>query len=502
MTANHLGLPARLARGAGAVVVCACLSGSLAAVESQHGTAVEARLSTPISTYSAKPGMQIAAAVTTSLCAGGASVLPQGTELLGVVSRVRKVGLGLVYESAGLKLEFTRLELPDGRQYPVTARLTEIDNARERVDREGNIHGTRATATLSNRVGERILVAALVHPAIMIPLFVLETSVFHFPDPEIQFGRGAAIRLNVEFPEEFGALAPCPLPERETSPEESAEVEKVVDALPYWTYSLRQRQPMDLVNLLFVGPREDLDRTFAAAGWIGARANSMRATVAVIRAIAEDRGFSDAPMRTLLLDGREPDLRLQKGLDTFEKRDHLRIWKRDDELDGRPMWASAATRDVAATFGMHPFGFTHQVQSDVDLERDQVVHDLVFTGCVDSVAYVPRPEGVRETGEDYRKGVNTDARVAVVVLNGCTQPIEDFSTDEPMPKPAGLVRVIRRATLTARNHFVRDNLVYRAADYLRLSYLTFRQLDQQAREEGRARQLEAAMRGAPPAKPQ
>jgi len=465
-------------------------------VESQHGTAVEARLSTPISTYSAKPGMEIAAALTTPLCAGAASMLPQGTALRGMVGRVRKVGLGLVYESAGLKLEFTRLELPDGRAYPVTARLTEIDNARERVDRQGNIHGIRATATLSNRVGERILVAAFGHhPALMIPLFVLETSVFHFPDPEIEFGSGAEIRLNVDFPDEFGALAPCPLPQRETSPEELAEVERVVDALPYWTYSLRQRQPMDLVNLLFVGPREDLERAFAAAGWSGARANSMRAGVAAVRAIAEERGFSDAPMRTLLLDGRAPDLRLEKGLDTFEKRDHLRIWKRDEELEGSPMWASAATRDVAATFGMHPFGFTHQVQSDVDLERDQVVHDLVFTGCVDSVTYVPRPEGVRETGEDYRKGVNTDARVAVVTLNGCAQPPEDFGADQPMPKPTGLVRAVRRATLTARNHFVRDNLVYRAADGLRLSYLTFRQLGQQAREEGRARRLEAAMGG-------
>jgi hypothetical protein len=267
----------------------------------------------------------------------------------------------------------------------------------------------------------------------------------------------------------------------------------VVDPLPYWTYSKRQRQPMDLVNLLFVGSQQEVDRAFAAAGWIGSRANSMRAGVAAIRAIAEERGFPDAPMRSLLLDGREPDFRLQKSLDTFEKRDHLRIWKRDGELDGRPMWASAATRDLGTTFGMHPFGFTHEVQSDVDLERDKVVHDLVFTGCVDSVAYVQRPEGVRETGQDYRKGVSTDARVAVVTLNGCTQPLEDFGTVEPLPKPSKVVRLIRRVTLTARNHLIRDNLVYRTADAIRLSYLALRRLDQQAKQEGRAQQLEAAI---------
>jgi hypothetical protein len=468
---------------------------SLAAAESPHGTRIEARLLTPISTYSARPGLEIAATVATPICAGGASVLPEGTELRGVVKRVHKVGLGLVYESAGLKLEFTQLHLPDGREYTVAAHLASVDNARERVDRKGSIHGIRATATLSNRLGERILFAALgPHPVSMIPLFALESSMFHFPDPEIEFRRGTEIQFDMEFPEEFGAVAPCPLPEVDASPEEWAAVQQAVNALPYWTYSKRQRQPMDLVNLLFVGSQGEVDRAFAAAGWIGSRPNSMRASAAAIRAIAEQRGFSDAPMRTLLLDGREPDLRLQKSLDTFEKRDHLRIWKRDLELDGRPVWASAATRDLGTTFGMHPFGFTHEVQSDVDLERDKVVHDLVFTGCVDSVAFVQRPDSVRETGQEYRKGVNTDARVAVVTLNGCTQSREDFGTMEPLPKPSKMVRCIRRVTLTARNHFIRDNLVYRTADAIRLGYLALRKLDQQAKQEGRARQLEIAMR--------
>ncbi len=497
MSINHAISPARLTRGSVAALACACLSGTLAAAQSPHGTAIEARLLTPISSYRAKPGMEVAAAVSTPLCAGGASVLPEGTELRGVVKRVHKVGLGLLYESAALKLEFTQLDLPDGREYAVLTHLTAIDNARERVDRKENIHGIRATATLSNRLGERMVLSAFGHPAAMIPLLILESSMFHFPEPEIQFRRGTEIQFDVEFPEEFGALAPCPLPEVEASPEECAAMQEAVDALPYWTYSKRQPQPMDLVNLLFVGSREEVDRAFATAGWIGSRANSMRATVAAIRAVVEERGFPDAPMRTLLLDGREPDLRLQKSLDTFEKRDHLRIWKRNGELDGRPMWASAATRDVGTTFGMHPFGFTHEVQSDVDLERDKVIHDLVFAGCVDSVAYVPRPEGVRETGQDYRKGVSTDARVAVVTLNGCPEPRDDFASAEPFPKPSKVVRLIRRVTLTARNHFIRDNWIYRTADAIRLGYLALRRLDRQARQEGRARQLELAMRSTP-----
>ncbi len=478
-------------------LIWAWLTGGLTGAEAPHGTPLEARLLTPISTYSAKAGMKISAAVATPLCAAGVAVLPEGTELRGTVKRVSKVGLGLVHESASLQLEFTELRFPDGREYSVTAHLASIDNARERVDRKGKVHGIRATATLSNRFGERIAFSVLGHPAAMIPLFVAETAMFHFPDPEIEFHRGTEMQLHVELPEEFGPVAACPLPEVESSPEEWAALQGAVDSLPYWTFSKRQAQPMDLVNLLFLGSREQLEKSFAAAGWDGSRANSMRAGVAAIRAIVEEGRFSDAPMRTLLLDGREPDMRLQKSQDTFEKRDHLRIWKRDGELDAQPVWASAATRDLGTTFAMHPFGFTHSIQNQVDLERDKVVHDLMFTGCVDSVAYVQRPRGLRDNGEAYRRGVSTDGRVAVITLNGCEQPREDFAWAEPFPKPGRAVRFIRRVTLTARNHFLRDNLVYRSADAARLTYLALRQFDRQAREEGQARRMEAAAHSPP-----
>ena len=170
-----LPIPARLTRRGVPALVWACVCAALPAAETPHGTAIEARLLTPISTYRAKKGMEIAALVATPVCADGVSVLPEGTELRGVVEQVDKVGLGLIHESAGLKLGFTRLNLPDGPEYTVEARVTGVDNARERVDRKGNIHGIRATATLSNRLGERSFFAALGHhPAAMIPLLLAE----------------------------------------------------------------------------------------------------------------------------------------------------------------------------------------------------------------------------------------------------------------------------------------------------------------------------------------
>jgi LssY C-terminus len=463
-----------------------------AAPKTPPGTPLEARLLTPISSYAARPGLQIEAAVATPVCPGGDDALEAGAILRGVVSKVHRVGMGLIHETAGMQLDFNELQLADGRVYPIQSQLTSIDNARESVDSHGKVHGIRATATVSNRIGQHIAFLALGHPAAMLPLLAVESAVFHFPEPEIELTRGADLHLSVEFPPEWGEVARCTVPE-EISESGWEDLHDLVRSLPYWTYSKRQPQPMDIVNLVYVGSQDAITRAFTAAGWMGAQPNSVHNGVKAIRAVAEEHALADAPMRTLLLDGAEPDLKVQKSLDTFAKRDHLRIWARDRELDGQQVWASAATRDMAAVFSMRPFGFTHRIQDDVDLERDQVVSDLAFTGCVDSVAYVSRPDTVRTSGESFRKGMFTDSRVAVIKLNSCEQPSQDLSSVGDMPQPPRLVRWIRRFTLTARNHYMRDNIVWRSGEVVRMAFHTVQGWRQERKNERYAQELDAKL---------
>jgi hypothetical protein len=176
-------------------------------------------------------------------------------------------------------------------------------------------------------------------------------------------------------------------------------------------------------------------------------------------------------MRTLLLDGAEPDMNRQKTLNTFTKRHHLRMWKRPEQWHGRPVWASAATRDIGITFSLRQFEFTHRIQSDVDIERDKVVSDLVFTGCVDSVTYVRRTDLAPALGREGRRGVTTDARVAVVELNSCQAPREGPGMATENPEPPLAVRLIRRVTLTLRSHLIRDNMFWK---YGEGAWMTFR----------------------------
>ena len=447
---------------------------------------IEARLLTPISSYFSKPGAEVRTLVTTPLCFDGGEI-PEGVILRGSLLKVRRVGLGLVRETASVKLELPDLVLPDGRVFPVDSHLESIDNARERVDSKGVIHGIRATSALSNRAGERLLFLAMDHPAAVVPLLAVEATLFRFPDPEIRFPRGTEFYVNVDLPEAWGPVSACPASPADASDEEMAKLRGVVDSTPYWSYSKRQSQPMDLVDLLFVGPAQSLEKAFEAAGWTGSRSNSFSSGFDAIRALAERNADGDAPMRTLLLDGVEPSYALQKTFNTFEKRHHLRIWKRNDEWRGQQVWASAATQDIGATFSIRPFGFTHEIENDIDEERDKVVSDLRYTGCVDSVTYVPRPQPVRESGRGYRYGVVTDARVAVITLNACEQPRLDLAPGPVEKRPSRFVRGFRRVTLVTRNHFLRDNWFWRGYEAARMGYSTVRHWREQWRDERRGR---------------
>jgi hypothetical protein len=458
---------------------------------------VSARLLSALSSYHSKAGDEVEAVISVPVCFDGVP-LETDSRLLGTVERVHAVGLGVAHETASLQFRLQQLWLPDGRSYPIEARLTAIDNARERVDRHGVIHGIRATDTLSSRFSSHLFFAAHAHPALIIPSLAVESWLFRFPEPEFEYGVGTELHLDVTFPDVLGHAAACA--EETPGPEDESTWEGLVADLPSWSFSKRQPQPMDPINLLFLGSLEELERAFHAAGWTGSQPNTLRSGLEAIRAVAEDRSYADAPMRTLLLNGATPDLRIQRSLNTFDKRDHMRIWRWGAEWRGRDVWAAAATQDLAATFSTHPFGFTHRIESDVDIERDKVVRELEFTGCVDNVIRVRRPETA--PAEEFRKGLETDERVAVILLNSCEHPRvlpmpeaaqveEDAEADAPPPR---LTRVIRRFTLTARNHFLRDNIIWRTGDALRLTWHAVHEWEMEKKHQA----LRAGVRGQEP----
>jgi peptide subunit release factor RF-3 len=132
--------------------------------------------------------------------------------------------------------------------------------------------------------------------------------------------------------------------------------------------------------------------------------------------VLEARGYSEAPVSTLLLEGRKPDLVFQKQLNTFAKRHHLRIWRRPGDYQGRPVWVVAATHDIDIEFSPENRNFIHKIDSNIDKERDKVSYDLLLTGRVERVCLADRPDVPKESKNATGDALLTDTRMAVLLM--------------------------------------------------------------------------------------
>jgi hypothetical protein len=167
---------------------------------------------------------------------------------------------------------------------------------------------------------------------------------------------------------------------------------------------------------MLIGTSEQVQQAFTAAGWSNAAALSTQAKFETFKAIAEQRGYKEAPVSVLLLQDRPPDLVFEKLNNTFAQRHHLRVWRRPESFQGQPVWVIAATHDTGIDFSQENRTFIHKIDPQIDHERAKVVNDLIFGGHVRSVALVDRPavpqHGQNATGDN----LETDSKMAVLVL--------------------------------------------------------------------------------------
>jgi hypothetical protein len=167
---------------------------------------------------------------------------------------------------------------------------------------------------------------------------------------------------------------------------------------------------------MFVGSQQQLENIFKSAGWDTAAALNNQSAMETFRAIAELRGYKEAPVSLLLLEGHKPDLVFQKQNNTFAQRHHLRIWLRPERFDGQPVWVCSSTHDTGIAFSEENRTFIHKIDPHIDKERAKVVSDLLFTGSVKSLALVERPAVPTSSRNATGDALETDGRMAVVLL--------------------------------------------------------------------------------------
>lgn len=391
------------------LLILAAVASLAAATEIPTGTQLELRLTSALNTSTAKAKQPFDAVLIVPVMNGDNVVLSAGTKLSGHIQDVKQAAKA--DDQAELALAFDHISDAAGKKASLAARLVSVDNARESVDDQGKILGIIAAQTGSGRMDQGISKVSERYPGLGDLLGAVKQAVVKETDANIDYEPGVEMTIELTKPLTWNGAARS-LDVKSIEPAE--RLAALVNRQPFQTLAEKPARPSDITNLMFLGNADEIAAAFKKAGWAIASQLTSQSKLETFRAIVELRGYSEAPVSILFLDGQPPDLVFQKQNNTFAARHHLRIWKRPGKFDGKDVWVSSSTHDIGIDFSQENRTFIHKVDSQIDRERAKVVNDLLFTGLVSGLALVERPEVPHSLYNATGDQLQTDGKIAVV----------------------------------------------------------------------------------------
>jgi len=300
----------------------------------------------------------------------------------------------------------------------------------------------------------------LVDPTIGVPIWGVKSVIAPTANPEIRFPAGTEFILRLS----TGVTVPesntyFRFPAESFSPGDLNDIDQLLKSSAQRAHM--GGRPSDIVNVLLIGSRNQLDSAFHASGWVQAQRKSPISLYRMYLALAKRYGYPSAPMNALTLNGVPSAFVQQKGLDTVQKRHHVRVWQHPQRAN---VWLGAAAEDVGFRFKlMH---WTHSTDPHIDSERAKVVNDLAFVGCVNAAALLSRTSAdlVQDPKAEYP--ILTDGNIAVVRLNDCIDPnlMAGVVATSDVHQRGRMVRA-----LTAfRDDLVRSNILFTTYNTVKL----------------------------------
>ena len=297
------------------------------------------------------------------------------------------------------------------------------------------------TSSVSYRFSGYIRMALMLDVHAQLAAWAIKTLVVQVPEPELYFKPGVelSLTLNEALParaQEEPVDAPRLLGETERE-----SLDGVLATLPNRTTDPSNHRPSDLVNLMFVGSREQIAAAFHAAGWAEAAPVTIRSRLQGVRAFVQGRSSNSFPMSRLRLNDEEADMSWQKDLNDMSKRHHIRIWKQPQTWDGQEVWVGAATRDIDFAYMHHGSAMTHRIDANIDQEREKIANDLAFTNYVDVLDWAERSDVPAVTRNGTGDLMNTDKKLAVLRFRDSDSPRLSTDSEETValasPWPGG-----------------------------------------------------------------
>src|SRR5207237_10473214 len=154
-----------------------------------------------------------------------------------------------------------RVELPCG-EVKIVSTVSDVDNARETVNSNGQIQGILASESISARLDAGIAIVGQRFGGLAGILDKVKSAVLQEPDGNIVYEPGVELTIKLDQPIDlraggsgFAHLQPA-----------AAEPQLVaaVTAHPFQTSAQAPTKPSAVPNIMFVGTQDQLERAFAA----------------------------------------------------------------------------------------------------------------------------------------------------------------------------------------------------------------------------------------------
>jgi hypothetical protein len=174
----------------------------------------------------------------------------------------------------------------------------------------------------------------------------------------------------------------------------------------------------DPINIGLIGTRNEVMTAFSAAGWSPADKITLESSIGIGLSVVLDRPDLDAPVSTLLYDGRPQAFAFEQRVGrSADQRNHVRLWDVGPSTpSGPPLWLGSASFDRGVGVSHDTGQITHHIGPDVDAERNRIVADLTAAGWVTDVT---EEEGLGPTTDGRNGGGDryfTDGMIRIVTL--------------------------------------------------------------------------------------
>jgi hypothetical protein len=167
------------------------------------------------------------------------------------------------------------------------------------------------------------------------------------------------------------------------------QLRQLLATQPRSTTNSRGSREGDPLNLVAVGDFEAVLTGFGAR-WDETETISLKTCWKTFKAFSLGSSYRYSPVSSLFVEGRSQDFALQKARQTINERLHLRLWVTSLRFEGKPVWIGQVSRDIGVRFTLQTWNLTtHKIDPDVDDARDYVLDDLLESGHVSRVGYVP-----------------------------------------------------------------------------------------------------------------